>query len=231
MGSPDFDTSRLQKCQLKDSRLREKPQPHVVFLRKGLPTKSGTGVARKNPLMKIMARRKQREAGRSAERVEGILASVTQAECGDEAVARMLRRLLGTSTASYLVNATALHRGDVDHVILGRSGVFLIETRGQVGDLGNGNGLDRDPLRQIRRRASNLFQLLRRGGIDLPGVQAAICLPGAALEKPQLCGGVLVARPWQLAYLIRHWQGDVMSDAQAARAFAVLRAHALRDAA
>jgi hypothetical protein len=42
---------------------------------------------------------------------------------------------------------------------------------------------------------------------------------------------VLVARPWQLAYLIRHWLGDVLSDASAARAVALLRAHALREAA
>jgi hypothetical protein len=146
----------------------------------------------------------------------------------------MLRRLVGTTPDSYLVNATSPHGGDVDHIVIGRTGVFLIETRGYPGaspGSGRGSGSDRDPLRQIRRRATALLNLLRREGIDLPGVQAAICVPFGSLERPACCGGVLVARPWQLAYLIRHWQGDVMGDATAARVFAVLRAHALREAA
>jgi hypothetical protein len=181
----------------------------------------------------MIARRKHREAGTAAG-VERILASVSRVGRGQEQVAQMLRRLIGASPSSYLVNATA-HRGDVDHIVIGRTGVFLIETMGQ-GEVasfanGNGHGGERDPLRQIRRRAAGLLQVLHRGGIDLPGVQAAICLPYASLEKPQECGGVLVARPWQLAYLIRHWQGNVLSDAEAARAVALLRARALREAA
>jgi hypothetical protein len=185
--------------------------------------------------MKMIARRKHREAGKTAAGVERILASVSAARRGQETVAAMLKRLVGNSPTSYLVNATALRRGDVDHIVIGRTGVFLIETMGQgkAAAFGNGNGHagERDPLRQIRRRAAALHQLLRRGGIELPGVQAAICLPYASLERPHECAGVLVARPWQLAYLIRHWQGNVLSDADAARAVALLRAHALREAA
>jgi hypothetical protein len=181
--------------------------------------------------MKMIARRKHREAG-SAAGVERILASISGVGRGQETVAQMLRRLIGASPGSYLVNATAIHRGDVDHIVIGRTGVFLVETMGHGGLAAfGGHAGDRDPLRQIRRRAGALHHLLRRGGIDLPGVQAAICLPYASLERPQDCGGVLVARPWQLAYLIRHWQGNVLGDAAAARSVALLRAHALREAA
>jgi hypothetical protein len=147
----------------------------------------------------------------------------------------MLRQLLRMSPTSYLVNAMPLQQGNVDHIVIGRTGVFVIETG--VARLGggilsrNGHAPHRDPLRRVRRGAEAVREILRREGMDLPGVQAAICLPFASQERPRCRGGVLVARPWQLAYLIRHWHGQVLSATDAVRIFSVLRAHAPRVAA
>lgn len=151
----------------------------------------------------------------------------------------MLRLALRTSRGSYVLHAMPSHRGDIDHVVIGTNGIFAVETKGFTGVVRlvdgtltcNGHTPDRNPLHEARRAATAVCELLAGEDIDLQSVDPVVCLPYASLDRPQCCDGVLVARPGQLEYLIRHWRGQVMSEAAAARAFAVLRAHAPRRAA
>ncbi len=159
-----------------------------------------------------------------------------RAEC---AVARGLKRLLRARPFFYLVNSVPLHRGDIDHIVVGPTGVFIIETKGyrgtvQLTETGltvNGYYPDRDPLKQTRRAAAYVRSCLRRGGMAIPWVQAVLCLPYARLDRPQCAGDILVTRREHLGYLIRHWLGRPLSDQDASRVFTLLQGYAERSAA
>jgi len=159
-----------------------------------------------------------------------------RAEC---AVARGLKRLLRARPFFYVVNSVPLQRGDIDHIVVGPTGIFVIETKGYRGvirltDGGitvNGVHPDGDPLKQVRRGAAYIRSCLRRGGLTIPWVQAVLCLPYAQLDRPQCADDILVTRREHLGYLIRHWHGRPLSDRDASQVFAVLQAHAEASAA
>ena len=157
----------------------------------------------------------------------------------EQSVARTLRRLLRTRPYFYLVNGMTKPRGDIDHVVVGPTGVFAVETKGYRGTVRVADGVltvngfrpDRDPLRQARRAAAIVRRRLWFGKLKVSRVQAVLCLPYADLERPQCAGGVLVTRREHLGYLIRHWQGQQLNAEQAARVFEVLQVHVQRAAA
>jgi hypothetical protein len=176
-------------------------------------------------------RPKLREAGRAAAGAEQVLSWVQQGVRAEQAVARALRRLLRARPFFYVVNALPLGRSDIDHIVVGPTGVFAIETKGYAGAVRITNGAlkrngfppDEDPLRQARRAAAVVCEWLRRRGLDIRRVQPVLCLPYADLDRPQCIGGVLVTRREHLGYLVRHWQGQQLDEAHAARVFAALQ--------
>jgi hypothetical protein len=87
-----------------------------------------------------------------------------------------------------------------------------------------------DALRLSRRGASAVRERLHDRGFDLR-VQPILCLPFSGLDRPQYVDGVIVTRHQHLDYLIRHWSGHFLTDAQAARVFAALQPRVHRAAA
>lgn len=137
-----------------------------------------------------------------------------------------MRQVHRAANASYLLSAGR------SSVIVAPTGIFVIETRNAAGKTARGQvALDREALRQVRQAAEEVRELLVGHGIDASWVEAAICLPWASQERPRYRDDVLVARPWQLAYLVRHWRGQVLDAAEAERIFTVLHSCASSAAA
>jgi len=175
--------------------------------------------------------KRQRVARKPAAAAERMLERVALGCRAERSVAGALERLLRARPYFHLLHSVPLDRGDIDHIVVGPTGVFVIETKGyrglvRVTDAGltvNGLCPDRDPLRQTRRGAAYVRSRLRRNGLVIPWVQAVLCLPYAELERPQCVGGILVTRREHLGYFIRHWHGRPLRDADASRVFALLQ--------
>lgn len=146
------------------------------------------------------------------------------------AVARTLRQLLADS-GFHLMNRLLADRLEVDHLAVGPTGVFVIETCGeQDADVVIAPSGRSDVVQRARRAAAAVRERLRRRGFDV-AVQPVLCLPFSALERPQYMDGIIVSRPEPLEYLIRHWPGQVLTPAQSARVFAALQPRVQRAAA
>src|SRR5262245_3742083 len=110
------------------------------------------------------------------------LARNTQGSRAEQSVARALRRLLRARPYFYVINDLHLRRGDIDHIIIGPTGVFVVETIGFTGPVSldggmltlNGSVPDRDPLRQARRVAAAVQSLLRMSGLKIRRVQPVV---------------------------------------------------------
>jgi hypothetical protein len=104
---------------------------------------------------------------------------------GEKQVAKLLTRTL--SDDYYLLNDLYLREGggDIDHIVLGPNGVFVLETKNWSGNItSNGDELQRagkrnssgSPSRQIKRNAAKIQQLignspnLRQLGVWVEGV-------------------------------------------------------------
>lgn len=147
------------------------------------------------------------------------------------AVARTLRQLLNTESGFHLMNRLLADRLEVDHLVVGPTGVFVIETcSDQDADAAITPSGRTDALQRARRAAAAIRDRLRRRGFDV-GVQAVVCLPFSALQRPQYVDNIIVSRPEPLEYLIRHWPGQVLTPAQSARVFAALQPRVHRAAA
>ena len=161
-------------------------------------------------------------------------------ECrAERAVARGLENWLRRRPSFHLLNGTPLDDGGADNIVVGPTGIFVIETRdyrGVVELTSAGLTVDGvapadDPLRQARRGAAHVRSRLRQGGLTTTCVQAVLCVPYAQLGRPQCVGDILVTRREHLGYLIRHWYGRPLREADAARVFAVLQQSAAASAA
>jgi len=141
----------------------------------------------------------------------------------------VMRRVFRDANASHLVNGVGSGAGPA--ILVAPSGVFVVETRASSGKAAHAHVPDREELREARRAAETVRELLAEHGVDAPWVEAVVCVSGAWRGRSQYRDGVLVARPWQLAYLIRHWRGQVLSAAEADRISAVLEATVPRAAA
>ncbi len=164
-----------------------------------------------------------------------MLDNVRRGLWAERSVARALRCLLRARPYFYVVNALPCRGGDIDHIVIGPTGVFVIETKGYRGKIAIADGAltrdgfypDRDPLRQVRRAAATVCERLRRNGFHLRRPQPIVCVPCAHLARPQCVRGVLVTRREHLGYLLRHWQGQELNEDQAAGAFVVLQRYAV----
>lgn len=146
-------------------------------------------------------------------------------------VARTLRHLLDEQPPFHLVNSLLAERVEVDHLAVGVTGVFAIETCSEEGEV----ALDRagnchEAFQRARRGAAAVRERLRRRGIEVR-VQGILCVPFSNMTRPQYVDGMIVARPEHLEYLIRHWPGQTLTPAQSTRIFTVLQPRVHRAAA
>lgn len=124
------------------------------------------------------------------------------------------------------------------HLAVGCTGVFAITTSSHDGVVrfephrcaGRAHAALDDALRLARHGSSAVRERLRSRGFDVR-VQPILCLPLSDLDRPQYVGGVIVTRQEHLDYLIRHWSGQPLTDAQATRVVAALQPRVHRAAA
>lgn len=123
---------------------------------------------------------------------------------GEEETARFL---VGLPQGSHVfhgltVPGGGMAGGDIDHVAVSPSGVFVVETlnwsgRATISEgrlLYDGAEPDRNPVDRVRQAATSLRDHLQASGVAVP-VQPVLCLPCPALEKDmEGVAGVIVCR-------------------------------------
>ncbi len=152
---------------------------------------------------------------------------------GEERVARLLA-LLPQTYAVFHGLKIGDNAGDVDHVVVGPGGLFVIETKNWTGRvtvadgriLLDGREPDRAPLEQVRRAADHFRSVLREvGGPELP-VQPVLCfVENATAPAPTGVGGVLVCASGVLCATIQEQTEGHLPPATQARIVTALRTH------
>jgi len=110
----------------------------------------------------------------------------TDGAAGEFATAVLLGRLPPEFT---VFNDIPMSGFNIDHVVVGPTGVWLIETKSHPGVVEvsaegvsvNGRRMFRDPRGQARRTACDLGRLLRAGGVSC-WVEPLVCFPRAAVR-------------------------------------------------
>jgi hypothetical protein len=156
---------------------------------------------------------------------------------GEESVARQLAFLPAPYRVFHGLNLGARRalggRGDVDHVVVGPNGVFVLETkhwsgRIQVEDgrvLCDGRAPDRPPLDQVREAAARLRERLRAEPGRPPRVLPLLCFVDGAVDGgTQGVGGVVVCRAADVNDVILHSTEEPLSEADQQRIAARLAA-------
>lgn len=122
------------------------------------------------------------------------IAAFFKGAAGEEIVARELARLpAGFHVFHSLDMGGGLlmwRRGDIDHVVVGPTGVFAIETKNWRGKVAlvsgrllvDGLAPRRAPLEQVRQAVAALQSRLGRGGIYDVAVVPVVCFTGDSLE-------------------------------------------------
>jgi hypothetical protein len=155
---------------------------------------------------------------------------VTRGRDAEIAIAHCLKKL---GPKFYLIHDFPLPRGNVDHIVVGVTGVFVIETKGNVGAVSicdgsikiNGFSPQRDPIEQVRNAARYVCACLRDEVEAVGWVTAVVCFERAWLERSVVLDDVLVTRHAHLRHLIRHWHGRRLLDADVMRVFETLKAN------
>jgi hypothetical protein len=110
----------------------------------------------------------------------------TQGIAGERETAKVLALLPASFT---VLNDFGFPRFNVDHVVVGPTGVWAIETKSQAGFVEerddsvwlNGRPMYRDPLRQARGEAAAIAELLERETGKRHWVEALVCFPNATV--------------------------------------------------
>lgn len=160
------------------------------------------------------------------------LASFIKGARGEERVARLLATLSDSYDVFHGV-ATGEGAGDLDHVVVGPCGVYVIETKNWTGRIEVADGRilvggrepDRPPLDQVARAANALRVWVREsGGEDVP-VHPVVCfVADDHLAAPVGVGGVLVCGARHLRALIQERTDGALSPVAQARLATALRA-------
>jgi hypothetical protein len=169
------------------------------------------------------------EAGEPGRTTAHMIERVTRGRDAEIAIAQCLKKL---GRKYFVIHDFPLPRGNADHIVIGPTGVFVIETKGNVGEVSicdgavriNGYRPDRDPIQQARN-ASRYVRGCLRDAVEAVGwVLGVVCFERAWLEKSVVVNKVLVTRPAHLRHLIRHWNGRRLPDADVVRTFEILKA-------
>ena len=130
---------------------------------------------------------------------------------GEEEVGRLLARLPAGYHVFHSLDAgggvTMWRGGDIDHVVVGPCGVFVIETKSWRGPVTLENGAihlngrlpRRAPLEQARKAAAVLRARLGRAGLIGVPLTPVVCFAGHGLAgDPEVAAGVLVCNAGHL---------------------------------
>jgi hypothetical protein len=147
------------------------------------------------------------------------VAAFFKGAAGEEIVARELARLPAGYHVFHSLDAGGgvlmWRGGDIDHVVVGPTGVFAIETKNWRGQVTLADGqilLDgapprRSPLEQARQAVSKLQVRLGRGGIYDANVAPVVCFAGDRFDADcQTVGDAVVCNAARLL--------DVLTDAK-----------------
>lgn len=127
---------------------------------------------------------------------------------GEQGTAEMLALLPAGFT---VMNDLPFDGFNVDHVVVGPTGVWAIETKSQAGLVQehvkgvwlNGRRMYRDPRRQARAAAATIAELIQRGGGARCWVEALVCFPNATVAANKKSWEACVVSPGQLLGRLR----------------------------
>jgi hypothetical protein len=164
-----------------------------------------------------------------------VLASFIKGAAGEEKVAQALAFLPGGWDVFHGVPPARRTlwpaRFDLDHVVLGPSGVFVIETKNWTGSiqirdnavLYEGRPPSRPPLEQVRQSANGLAARIQAACGARVSVHPVLCFAGTPPEygDEQGVGGVIVCSVDVLNRVLNDWNDDPVSstDRQKIRAW------------
>lgn len=125
---------------------------------------------------------------------------------GEVAVGQLLDSLRRPS--AYVLHDLIFDKFNIDHVIICRQGIFVIETKtwskpeqGQTvirfngqSLIKNGDDVGRAPVEQAERNARDLAILIKERTGERPDVQPIVVFPGWYIESPE--GGYRTGEPW-----------------------------------
>ncbi|MBT3194707.1 MAG: NERD domain-containing protein [Verrucomicrobia bacterium] len=156
---------------------------------------------------------------------------------GEELVARALARLPETFAVFHGIAADShcllsQGGGDLDHVVVGPAGLFVIETKNWSGDLHIENGEltadgeqpSRPPLEQVKRASSALkARLQHAAGVDIE-ITPILCFASNRLRSGvQGSSGVLVCNADQITSVILEFHETPLSDTTRQKLIEVLQ--------
>jgi hypothetical protein len=123
-------------------------------------------------------------------------------------------------------------RGDLDHVVLGPTGLFVVETKNWTGRIEirdnaifyEGGAPSRPPLDQVRRSARELAARLEAGGMRAV-VHPVLCFAGTPPETGDEVGmgGVIVCGVDSLNRVLASWNDDPVSESDRQKILAWLQ--------
>lgn len=156
---------------------------------------------------------------------EGRLRNYLKGVRGEELVARILNFLPASWSVFHSVTLgrqTPLWR-DYDHVAIGPSGVFVIETKNWSGSIKvengeifyNGTRPDRSPVHQVQQSSHELGKYLTAStGLDVH-VQPVVCFAGGGLPVPVVkSGNVTICTPPMLSAVLESAEKTTISEKQ-----------------
>ncbi len=129
--------------------------------------------------------------------------------------------LLSALPASFtVVNQVSLDGYDIDHLVVGPSGVWVVDTEWHKGVVAespqavelNGRPLHRDPRRQARASAAELGRLIERSVGIRCQVRPIVCFPRATVRTNGSPAGTSVVDRQQLAARLRCGSGRLDPD-------------------
>ncbi len=141
---------------------------------------------------------------------------------GEEIVARFLESLPPPWETAHDV---FLGGFNIDHLVFGPSGVFVIETKNPRGALTiqdgrlflDGKILWKNPAKQAKRNAVNVAKELEKVLGKRIFVQAVVCFTLTRLEKPQILEGVLIVNALHLKEVFHGVSAEVLNPKDIAR--------------
>lgn len=162
---------------------------------------------------------------------------------GEERVAHALGFLPADYTVFHGLSrerARLLGGEDFDHIVVGRAGVAVIETKNWArpvtvrdGELRYGGAVPtRSPLEQVRRGARQLEQQLAADGVGDVSVRAIVCFAESVLvDGPRLVGEVAICTTGDLPDVLTEVAGTPVADETRQRIVDALRRQAAADGA
>lgn len=138
---------------------------------------------------------------------------------GERRVAEALKGI--ESEDFHVIHDLPNGHGNIDHVVVGRTGLFVIETKAHDGRVHyttkclclNGHPFDKDPLKQVRRQAAYLADKLKPMTRERIFVNPVLCFTNAWVDNNALTvEHVRVTRPRFLSKIVTEGKAKFSRD-------------------